>query len=323
VKWGLLSTARINDRIIAAAVESDRAAVVAVASRDAVRAADYARAKGIARAHGSYEALLDDRHVDAVYIGLPNGLHHPWTMRALKAGKHVLCEKPYGRRAADVEEAYEEAARGGRVLMEAFMYRHHPQIRQIKAIVDGGAIGSLRTITSTFTFLLEDPRDVRLHPELEGGALMDVGCYCVHGIRFLGGEPVSVFGDQVLGDSGVDTGFYATMWHGGDVLSQFDASFMAPRTQRLEIVGEEGVLVAQAPFRWDWGGSLMLKRGGRSETIEVQSVNAYRLQLENMADAASGVAAPLLGRADATAQARTIEALYRSAEERRVVEVQS
>jgi predicted dehydrogenase len=315
----LLSTARINDQIIAGAAESDRATIVAVASRDAGRAAEYARAKGIPRAHGSYDALLDDPTVDAVYIALPNALHHAWSLKALVAGKHVLCEKPYTRRAAEVEEAYAVATAGGRILMEAFMYRHHPQMPRVAALVQGGAIGRLRAVRSTFTFPLRTLADVRLRPDLDGGALMDVGCYCVNGSRLLAGEPVHVFGEQVTGPSGIDVGFHGTMRHEGDVVSQFEASFTAPRRQWLEAVGEDGVLTVEAPWRADWGATVTITRGDAVEIVRVPAANPYRLELDNMADAVAGVAPPLLGCVDALGQARTIEALYRSAAARRAL----
>ena len=177
LRWGLLSTANINVEIIAGAAETDAAEIVAVASRDAERARRYAEERGIPTAHGSYEALLADDSVDAVYVSLPNGLHHEWTMKALAAGKHVLCEKPYSRRPAEVEEAFAAAAAAGLVLMEAFMYRHHPQTREIERIVKDGEIGRVVFVAATFTFPLTDLTNVRALPELDGGALMDVGCY--------------------------------------------------------------------------------------------------------------------------------------------------
>jgi D-xylose 1-dehydrogenase (NADP+, D-xylono-1,5-lactone-forming) len=313
MRWGLLSTARINDRIIAGAAESDRATIVAVASRDEGRATEYARAKGIPRAHGSYEALLDDPTVDAVYVSLPNALHHLWSLKALAAGKHVLCEKPYGRHPVEVEEAYAVAAAGGRVLMEAFMYRYHPQTHRIADIVRGGTLGRLRAVNSTFTFLLRASGDARLLPALDGGALMDVGCYCVNGSRLLAGEPLHVSGEQITGPSGVDVAFHGTMRHAGDVVSQFEASFLAPKRQRLEVVGEDGVLTVESPWRADWGGLVTITRGDAVEIIPVPRGNAYRLELENMADAVAGVVPPVLGYADAIGQARAIDALYTSA----------
>jgi predicted dehydrogenase len=314
MKLGLLSTARINDAILAAAAESDRVEVVAVASRDGERAQLYAEEHGIARAHGSYTALLEDSEIDAVYVSLPNALHHQWTMSALHAGKHVLCEKPYSRDPADVEEAFATARAAGLVLMEAFMYRHHPQTHAIAALVQDGALGKLLSVRSTFTFPLANLTDVRAQPELAGGALMDVGCYCISGTRLIAGEPVSVFGTETRGRTGVDMSFYGTMQFADDVVGQFEASFVAPQRQALEVVGDEAVLIALAPWRTDWPGELRVIRGTEGEDVPVPKANAYVLELENMADAVAGVAPAHLDGDDAHGQARTIDALYRSAE---------
>jgi predicted dehydrogenase len=296
--------------------------VVAVASRDGARADAYAREHGLGRAHGSYDALLADDGVDAIYIGLPNGMHHEWTMRSLAAGKHVLCEKPYTRRAAEAEDAFSAAEDAGLVLMEAFMYRHHPQATIVRDLVTGGAIGRLLAVRATFSFQLEDLTDIRAIPELDGGALMDVGCYCVSGIRLLAGEPERVSGEQVTGRTGVDMAFHGMLRCADDVVGQFEASFRAPRRQWLEAVGEEGVLTLEAPFRADWGGPVRVTRpDGAAEVVEIPDGNAYRLELENLADAVQGRAPQLLGRDDAVGQARVIEALYRSAAEGRAVEV--
>jgi D-xylose 1-dehydrogenase (NADP+, D-xylono-1,5-lactone-forming) len=314
MKLGLLSTANINRQILAAAAESERVEVVAVGSRDGSRAEAYAREHGIPRSHGSYEALLENAEVDAVYVSLPNGMHHEWTMQALEAGKHVLCEKPYTRHPAEVDTAFDRAEAAGLIVMEAFMYRHHPQTREVARLVREGAIGRLRSVVATFSFPLRDLSNVRARPDLDGGALMDVGCYCVSGSRLVAGEPLSAIAEQVTGATGIDMGLYGTLRFADDVVAQLEASFAAPERQRLEVVGEEGVLVVEAPWRVDWGGDLTLVRGGETTVVDVPEANSYRLELENLADAIAGVAPPLLGRADALAQARTIEGLYRAAE---------
>jgi D-xylose 1-dehydrogenase (NADP+, D-xylono-1,5-lactone-forming) len=314
LRLGLLSTARINREILAAAAATDRAEVVAVASRDRARAEAYTSEHGIPAAHGSYEGMLADDEVDAVYIPLPNGLHHEWTMRALAAGKHVLCEKPYSRRPAEVEEAFDLAAESGLVLMEAFMYRHHPQSAIVAELVSGGALGRLRTIRATFGFALADPRDPRLSPELDGGSLMDVGCYGVNVSRLLADEPVRVVAEQVVGATGVDVAFFGTLRFPDDVIAQIDCSFETSRAQRLEVRGDEASLVVEAPFRLDWGWDVRLQRNGEADRVEVPEASSFQLELENLADAVAGTAEPRLGRADALGQARTIEALYRAAE---------
>jgi xylose dehydrogenase (NAD/NADP) len=314
VRLGLLSTANINRAILAGAAETDRIDVVAVASRDAGRAEAYAAEHGIQTAHGSYEALLADPDVDAVYISLPNGLHHEWTMQSLAAGKHVLCEKPYSRHPAEAEEAFDAAAAAGLVLAEAFMYRHHPQTAAVRDLVRDGAIGRLCAVKTTFTFPLRNLSDVRALPELDGGALMDVGCYCVSGIRLLAGEPERVRGEQVTGTTGVDMAFHGTLRCADDVVGQFEAAFRSPERQSLEAVGENGVLLVEAPWRVDWGGNVVLVRDGARETVAIERANAYTLELENLADSIEGTAPPLLGRDDAVGQARVIDALYRSSE---------
>ena len=308
MRLGLLSTAKINDALLKAPpAEVD---IVAVASRDSARAQAYASEHGIERSHGSYEALLEDPDVDAVYISLPNGMHHEWTLKAIEAGKHVLVEKPYSRRSGEAQEAWDAADRAGVVVMEAFMWRHHPQAHLARSLVEDGKIGRLREIRTTFSFPLRDLSNVRMLPGLDGGALMDVGCYCISGARLLGGEPERVYGEQVVGPTGVDIDFYGTLRFPDDVVAQFDASFTLPDRQRLEAVGEDGTLVLEAPWRADWGGRVLVN----GEVVDVPEADPYALELSNLAAAIAGKADPLLGREDAVAQARVIEALYSSAE---------
>ncbi len=311
--WGIISTAHINRLVLAGARESDQVEVVAVASREQSRAEAYAREHGIERAYGSYEALLADPGIDAVYISLPNSLHVEWSIQALEAGKHVLCEKPFDRRPDQVERAFDAAERAGRLLSEAFMYRHNPQTSKLKELVDGGAIGAPRVVRSAFSFSLGDPENVRLAADLDGGALMDVGCYCVSGSRLLGGEPETVYGQQRVGEGGVDVLFAATMRFPGDVLAQFDCGFVLPDRDELEVVGTEGSLFLDDP--WHARTPVIeVRRSDGVEEIVLEPVDSYRLELENLGAAIEGRAEPLLGREDAVGQARAIEALYRSAE---------
>jgi D-xylose 1-dehydrogenase (NADP+, D-xylono-1,5-lactone-forming) len=310
LRLGLVSTARINDEILAAADETELVEIVAVGSRESGRAEAYAAQHSIPRAHGSYEALLADAEVDAVYVSLPNALHHEWTMKALAAGKHVLCEKPYSSKPSEVEAAFAAADTAGLVLTEAFMYRHHPQTRLVEQLVQEGSLGRLLSIRACFTFPLTDLTNVRASPELDGGALMDVGCYCVSGARLLAGEPVSVGAARVDGPTGVDMAFHGTLRHENDVVTQFEASFLAPRRQQLEIVGQDAVLTVQSPWRADWSGDVLLTRNGATERLDVTTANAYVLELENLAAAVSSETEPLLGRDDALGQARVIAALF-------------
>jgi xylose dehydrogenase (NAD/NADP) len=315
VRFGFLSTANINAKLLAAAAQSDRVDVAAVASRTAERAEAFAREHGIERAYGSYAALLEDPDVEAVYISLPNSMHVEWSIRALAAGKHVLCEKPLSRHPEDVERAFDAADRAGRFLMEAFMYRHNPQTKRLKELVDGGAVGRLRLIRAVFSFPLTDSPDVRLDPKLDGGGLMDVGCYCVSGARLLAGEPESVFGQQVAASTGVDEVFTGVMRFPDGVLAELDCGLALPMRDELEAIGEEGSLFLDDP--WHCHRPVIERRTAAGiEEIATESADSYRLELENLSDAIRVRAEPLLGRDDAVGQARAIEALYRSAEER-------
>ncbi len=312
-KWGIISTAHINRLVLAGARESDRVEMVGVASRDQARAEAYAREHGIERAYGSYEALLEDPDIEAVYISLPNSLHVEWSVRSLEAGKHVLCEKPLDRRPEEVERAFDAAERSGRILMEAFMYRHNPQTARLTKLVAEGAIGTLRSIRAAFSFSLDEVENVRLAADLDGGALMDVGCYCVSGSRLVAGEPERVYGEQVVGESGVDVLFAGTMRFPGDVVAQFDCGFVLPDRDELEVVGSEGSLFLDDP--WHARTPVIeVRREDGVEEVALEPQDSYRLELENLGDAIAGSAEPLLGRADAVGQARAIAALYRSAE---------
>jgi D-xylose 1-dehydrogenase (NADP+, D-xylono-1,5-lactone-forming) len=318
IRWGIISTARINRKFLAGARQSSELEVLGVASRQRESAQRYAADNGIERAYGGYDALLADPDIDAVYISLPNSMHVEWTIRALEAGKHVLCEKPMGRRAADVERAFDVADREGRLLMEAFMYRHNPQTRRLVELVNEGAVGRVRLIRSAFSFATDDPANVRLSTALEGGALMDVGCYCVSGSRLIGGEPERVGAEQVTGGDGVDIVIAATMRFADDVLAHFDAGLALDTRDELEVVGDEGSLFLDDPWHC-LEPVIELRRDGARDPIEVELVNSYMLEAENMSAAIRGEAPLLLGRADALGQARTIEALYEAADTGRAV----
>ena len=325
VSWGVLSTARINRLVLAGAAESDRVDVIAVASRDGARAKAYARERGIERAYGSYDALLADADVEAVYVPLPNSMHVEWTLRALEAGKHVLCEKPFSRRPSEVERAFDVAESSGLVLSEGFMWRHHPQSKKLAELVADGAVGPLRLVRAAFSFQLSAVHgadDARFRPELDGGALMDVGCYCVNGIRFLAGEPEHVYAEQVVGPSGVDVCVAGTLRCSNDVVAYFDCGFVLPYRAALEVVGEDASLVVADPWHVHSPG-ITLRRGEKEERIHVEPANSYRLELENMSAAIRGEAPLLLGRADAVGQARAIDALYRSATAAAPVELEA
>jgi predicted dehydrogenase len=320
VRWGLLSTARINQALIAGIRAADGAELVAVASRSEASASAYAAEQGIPRAHGSYEALLADPEVDVVYVSLPNALHVPWSVAALQAGKHVLCEKPMARRAADVLEAYDAAAHAQRLLMEAFMWRFHPQTELMARLAGDGTLGELRQVRAAFSFSLPDPGNVRWDPALEGGAMMDVGCYCISALRLLCGEPERVSCETVEHD-GVDAHTSGLLRFGGGVLGTFECGFdTAPRSS-IEVTGSEGRLLVDDPWQAPGPGPELVRADGTRERIEVEVVNPYAREVEDLSRAVRGAGAPRLGRDDALGQARTIEALYRAAAEGHAVPV--
>ena len=312
VKWGIISTADINRKVIPGAHASPKVELVAVASRDEARAAEYAKTWEIERSYGSYDALLADPEIEAVYISLPNTMHCDWSIKALEAGKHVLCEKPLSRHVDEVEAAFDAADRTGFLLSEAFMYRHNPQTKRAKELVDGGAIGELRLIRSTFSYSLYDADNIRLRTEVEGGSLMDVGCYTVSGSRLFGGEPEKAYGEAWFGPSGTDWVFGGTLRFPGDVIALFDCGTALPDRDELEAIGSEGSLFLDDPWHCN-APVIELRRDGKTERIELERVDSYRLELENLSDAIRGEGELLLGRADAVGQARALEALHESA----------
>jgi len=312
VTWGIVSTAAINRKVIPGAHASEKVELVGVASREQERAVAYAEEWEIPRAYGSYEALLADPEIEAVYISLPNTLHCEWSIKALEAGKHVLCEKPLSRHPEEVAAAFDAADRTGFLLSEAFMWRHNPQTARLVELVESGAIGELRVIRSVFSYGLYDHDNIRLRTDLEGGALMDVGCYNVSGSRLLGGEPERVWGEAWYGPSGTDWVFAGTLRFPGDVVATFDCGTALPNRDELEAIGSEGSLFLDDPWHC-YHPAIELRRDGGVERIELEPADSYRLELENVSDAIRGEGELLLARDDAMGQARTLEALHESA----------
>ncbi len=320
MRLGLLSTARINELLVAGARQVPGVEVVAIGSRDHARAEAQAQALGVPRAHGSYEALLADPDVEAVYVALPNSLHVEWSLRALAAGRHVLCEKPLSRHPDDVVRAFDEAERGGLVLAEGFMWRHHPQALRLLELLQ--EIGELRLVRASFSFLLERPGDLRVQAALEGGALMDVGCYCLSAARLLAGEPLAVSAQQVRGGDGVDVRLTGLLRFPGEVLATIDCGLDMAARDELEVTGTRGVLWLDDPWHSRNPAIELRRADGSVERIAVEQLDPYACELQDFAAAVAGERAQRYGREDALAQARAIAALHTSAETNQPTEVE-
>lgn len=317
LRWGLLSTARINRALLPPLRASTRNELTAVASRDLGRAQAYAREWGIPRVFGSYEAMLADPDVDVIYNPLPNSLHTEWTIKAAQAGKHVLCEKPLALTVEEVDAMAAAAKKAGVVLMEAFMYRHHPQTLRAQELVQGGAIGKLQVIHGSFTFMITDEDDVRLDSSLGGGSIWDIGCYPISYARLIAGaEPVEVFGWQITGaKSGVDETFTGQLRFPNNVYAQFDCGFRTPFRAHMELVGNEGSLTIAHPFQPRLNERMILVNGDKEEILTTPGEDLYLGEVENMADAILDGKPIRMSLADSRNNVATIQALLRSAKE--------
>ncbi len=312
IRLGLLSTAKIDGAILGARSADAPFEVVAVGSRDRARAEAFAAAHGVPRAYGSYEELLADDELDAVYVALPCALHHEWTMRALAAGKHVLVEKPYTRRPEQVEEAWAEAGRRGLVLTEGYMWRHSAQTALLRELRP--RVGAVQGVHVAFFGIAPRGDDVRFVRELGGGALLDLGCYCVSAARLVLGEPDAVHCEARLGPTGVDELAAGTLRFGG-ATATFQCGFRAS-LNRIEVVGADGVLVVPRAFV-DPPGVVLLN----GEEHRVDPGNHYRAELDDFCAAIRGERPVLLGRDELLGQARVLDALLRSAETEERVEL--
>jgi len=313
--WGILSTANIGRKAMIPALKASRfAQVVAVASRDTQRANDFAKELKIPKSFGDYQALLDDPTIDVIYNPLPNHLHKPWTIKAAEAGKHILCEKPLALNVEECHEMIAAARSNGVQLMESFMYRHHPRIQAAREMIHKGLIGEIRTIESAFTFNLKRQNDIRLKPEMGGGSLMDVGCYCINISRLMAGrEPLVVQARSVLSDSGVDIQMTAILDFGDGLLAHFDCAFNQSHRQRCIIAGTQSFLVLEKPFLPGKGKTaIQLIRGGKSQSIKFSGKDEYQLIVEDFTAAIENGMIPYPPE-DAAANMQVIQSLIKSA----------
>ena len=291
---------------------------MAVASRSHARAAAYAAEWQIPYTT-TYEGLLERPDIDIVYVPLPNSLHAEWTIRAVEAGKHVLCEKPLAMTTAEVDAIARTAERRARVVTEGFMYRHHAQTARLVALLGESAIGKLQAIVSAFSFMQKRTPDVRLDPALGGGSLRDVGCYPVSVAQLLAGAPpTGVSGVQQLGPTGVDEAFAGTIAYANGVTCQFHCGFRAAYHTFLRLVGTDGVLHIERPFRPEPLERLRLQRDGTIDEVVVEGSAVFVDEVADMEDAALGIRPARITLAESRLHVATIEALYRSARDGRL-----
>src|SRR5690554_6492248 len=324
VRWGVLGCAAIAEKVFNGAVQASQTGELhAVASRDLERARQWQERFGFRKAYGSYEALLQDPEVEAVYIPLPNALHREWTLAAVQAGKHVLCEKPAGLTAAEVEAMVAGARQAGVLFAENFAFRFQPQSVRLRELLDQGAIGQVLGLEASFTFRMEERSgDIRLAPALGGGAAYDLGCYPIAFARFVfGREPRSVlaFGD-LHPQFQVEMTSAGVLDFGEGRTAAFFTSFEVPGGQRARILGTEGEILLPAPYhprREDHVIILRRYRPGRSEPeeerIATPVVEPFTAAVDNLGRAIRGQEAPLLPAEDAIAQARVLDAVLQSA----------
>jgi predicted dehydrogenase len=314
--WGIMSTANIGrTSMIPTLKRLERSEVLAVASRDDEKAQKFADELGIPKAYGDYQHLLDDPEIEAVYIPLPNHLHKEWTIRAAEAGKHILCEKPLALNADECLEMVDAADANGVILMESFMYRYHPRILKAAALVKSGVVGKLKTIESGFTFFLRDKDDIRYKYQEGGGALMDVGCYCVNISRLMAGrEPVAVQAQAVWTSTGVDEQLVALLDFGEGLFAHFDCGFNQGSRQQCILSGTEGYLSIPEVFNPGEKRSVIqeMKRGEIARVHSFEGVNAYALIADDFMNANAGER-PTYPISDSVGNMRVIEALLDSA----------
>jgi predicted dehydrogenase len=324
LRWGILGVARINERLLPAFAKAGSAELRAIASRSLEKARAAAAAARIPRAHGSYEALLDDPEIDAIYIPLPNTLHAEWARRAAERGKHILCEKPLCPTAREAQELVAFCQAKGVQLMDGFMWPHHPRTARLRHFLDQGGIGEVRRVSGSFTFLLEplDPANIRLQPALAGGSLLDIGCYPVFGIRWaFAVEPVCVYATATY-QHGVDVDMSGLVWLADGRLGSFDCGFTAPMRQWLEIIGTEGVVFVCDMWLPAPRAVFTVEREGRPpEKIAVEGEDQIVHMLDDFGRAVLQGKSVQPPPEEAVRTLRVLDALARSAREGRVVEV--
>ena len=323
LNWGVLCTSLVGRLAVIPAIQrSANGRVLAIASRNLEKASQAAAEFDIPRAYGAYQELLDDPHVQAVYIPLPNSLHREWTVRAAAAGKQVLCEKPLALNAAEADEMIAACEGHGVQLMEAFMYRFHPRSIAVKELIESGAIGPIQLVRAAFAFLHRDPSDYRFKPEMGGGALLDVGGYAVSAARWLiGAEPIEVQATAYYGpESGVDETLGGLLRFPGGEIGVVTCSFRTALRQNYEVVGRDGVIEVSLAFVPEGEEApLVLIRGADVETVRFPKTDQYQLMVEHFADCVLHGRPLRFPPTEARANMRVLDALAQSARTGRLI----
>ena len=312
-RWGILGVARIN-RALVGPLASNGHQLLAIASRSLERAREYAEAQGIARAYGSYEQLLSDPDIDAVYIPLPHSMHVEWAEKAAQAGKHVLVEKPIALDGAGVVTLQTAARNHGVVITEAFMYRHHPLVARVRELAHDGTVGRLQGVRGTFSFVLDRPADTRLVPEFGGGSLWDVGCYPVSFARtIIGRRPISVQAAARWAPGQIDLTFFGQVQFPGAIVAQVHSSFESPFKTEIEIIGSDGRLVIRHPFKPEPTETIEVITAHEAYTVTVEGPSLYQGEVDDVRDAARTGRAPHVTLEDSLDNVDTLTALLQAA----------
>ncbi len=326
-RWGILGTAAIAHREVAPALRAaSNCETIAIASRDEKRARRFAETHRIPRSYGSYEALLSDSEIEIVYIPLPNHLHAEWTIHAAEAGKHVLCEKPLAGTRAEAERMVNACRTNGVVLMEAFMYRFHPQTMRVQALLAAGTIGPLRLFRGAHSFALhrlDRDDDFRWGNETAGGSLLDLGTYCVDTARLMfDSEPVCAYATRQLHPGhNADASMQGILEFPDDRVAVFDCSFVQTLRKEYELVGEAGAIRALDPYNPGKGNdvSIHILTGGCSTVETVEAQDEYRLEVEHLATCVRESIPPLIDPTHSLENLAAIDALRESAERKKLI----
>lgn len=326
VNWGILGCAGIAEKaFIPAVLESRNGVLAGIAARDEARAKAWAGRFGFLKSHRTYQELVEDPAIDAIYNPLPNDLHAEWSIRAIRAGKHVLCEKPMAMNAPEVRAMIAAAESGGVLLMEGFMYKFHPQVEKTLALIRQGRIGEVRAVHSSFTFQFErDGANYRWFPAMGGGAFFDVGCYTLSIARLVfGAEPVSAFAAARIDPAtGVDMTTVALLEFPGGRFAQCDSSFESHFQSRLLAVGSEGTLTLDRAFSAkDFDTAIEIVKGDRTEVVRIPRANMFTLMAEHFGDAALEKTPLRYPAGDALDNMHVIDACFESLRTGRPVEI--